>query len=254
MLFAYTYRSSDGMRHTAEIEAPNRDAAFAILRTEYGIRPIKVVATTIGKEILVQSRKGNRGLIYILLAAFILLSIGGTAWWMMGNTGLRHNGDGVVAVSPGTGAVSPEAIARPRPRTQIKGFGEIDIEAVFERDSERFLTRYAMPGEKAGGEYARLPDGIAEDMIASLKSPILIKGNDAEPIRQLKGVVAGLKADILLLLSSGQNVNDVFLWLESRQKMEAAYRDRIVSGLKARTSAKGEVNHILRTLGLREVE
>lgn len=253
MLFSYTYRTSDGMRHTAEIEASSRDAAFAILRTEYGIRPIKVVAI-IGKEILVQRRKGNGGLLYILFAVLILLAIGGTAWWMMDRAGLRHNVGGVAVVDPATDAAPPETVARSRPRTQIKGFGEIDIETVFERDSERFLTRYAMPGEKIGAKCARLPDGIAEDMIASLKSPILIKGNDTEPIRQLKGVVAGLKADILLLLSSGQNINDVFLWLESRQKMEAAYRDRIVSGLKARTSTKGEVNHILRTLGLKEVE
>ena len=44
MNFTYTYRSSDGERHTAEIEAESRDAAFAKIRTELGIKPIKVVA------------------------------------------------------------------------------------------------------------------------------------------------------------------------------------------------------------------
>ena len=44
MRFTYTYRSSDGERHTAEIEAESRDAAFAKIRTELGIKPIKVVA------------------------------------------------------------------------------------------------------------------------------------------------------------------------------------------------------------------
>ena len=29
MRFAYTYRSSDGQRHMAEVEAESRDAAFA---------------------------------------------------------------------------------------------------------------------------------------------------------------------------------------------------------------------------------
>ena len=42
MKFTYTYRSSDGQRHTAEIEAESRDAAFARVRTELGIKPIKV--------------------------------------------------------------------------------------------------------------------------------------------------------------------------------------------------------------------
>ena len=36
MKFTYTYRSSDGERHTAEIEAESRDAAFAKIRTELG--------------------------------------------------------------------------------------------------------------------------------------------------------------------------------------------------------------------------
>ena len=35
MKFTYTYRSSDGQRHTAEIEAESRDAAFAKIRTDY---------------------------------------------------------------------------------------------------------------------------------------------------------------------------------------------------------------------------
>ena len=44
MRFAYTYRSSDGQRHTAEIEAESRDAVFAKVRAELGIKPIKVTA------------------------------------------------------------------------------------------------------------------------------------------------------------------------------------------------------------------
>ena len=48
MNFTYTYRSSDGERHTAEIDAESRDAAFAKIRTELGIKPIKVVATEEG--------------------------------------------------------------------------------------------------------------------------------------------------------------------------------------------------------------
>ena len=42
--FTYTYRSSDGQRRTAEIEAESRDAAFDRVRAELGIKPIKEVA------------------------------------------------------------------------------------------------------------------------------------------------------------------------------------------------------------------
>ena len=40
--FSYFYKTSDGVRHEAEITAPSKDEAFARLRKE-GIRPIKVV-------------------------------------------------------------------------------------------------------------------------------------------------------------------------------------------------------------------
>ena len=43
MKYTYAYKTSDGSRHEASIEAASRDEAFALLRKE-GIRPIKVVA------------------------------------------------------------------------------------------------------------------------------------------------------------------------------------------------------------------
>ena len=42
MRFAYSYKTPDGVRHEAEIDARGRDDAFAALRAR-GIRPIKVV-------------------------------------------------------------------------------------------------------------------------------------------------------------------------------------------------------------------
>ena len=50
MRFAYTYRSSDGQRHTAEIEAESRDAVFAKVRAELGIKPIKVTAVEASRQ------------------------------------------------------------------------------------------------------------------------------------------------------------------------------------------------------------
>ena len=41
MVFIYTYKTSDGVRHQAEMSAPSREEVFATLRRE-GIRPIKV--------------------------------------------------------------------------------------------------------------------------------------------------------------------------------------------------------------------
>ena len=57
MKFTYTYRSSDGQRHTAEIEAESRDAAFAKVRAELGIKPIKVTAA--GDTVAVEGKLGK---------------------------------------------------------------------------------------------------------------------------------------------------------------------------------------------------
>ena len=43
MKYTYAYKTSDGARHEAAMEAESRDAVFAALR-ERGIKAIKVVA------------------------------------------------------------------------------------------------------------------------------------------------------------------------------------------------------------------
>ena len=43
MNYTYAYKTSDGVRHEASMDAESREAVFEALRAE-GIRPIKVVA------------------------------------------------------------------------------------------------------------------------------------------------------------------------------------------------------------------
>ena len=255
MRFTYTYRSSDGKRHTAEIEAESRDAAFVRLREEFGIRAIKVVAREVELPSRARGRAGRSigalgsraaGAIAIGLVGLALLAGGA---WLLHSRARRP----VPEPLPASYGSAPQA-ARPRPRMQIEGFGGIDLEKAFPRAAERFLAQYAQPGERTVGRKEPFPEGLAEDIIVSLREPILIGEGDPGNVRSLKGVVAGIKSDVLLLMASGQTIGDVLAWLENRQGMEAAYRDRIVAGLKARPSAKGEVNRLLRSLGLREVK
>ena len=90
--FTYTYRSSDGQRRTAEIEAESRDGAFERVRTELGIKPIKVVAAV---ETSDDNRQGgsapsslagaspSRGGMFwgTVVVVAILLALGGV-WWI----------------------------------------------------------------------------------------------------------------------------------------------------------------------------
>ena len=101
MRFAYTYRSSDGQRHAAEIEAESRDAAFAKVRAELGIKPIRVTAagdasrqdggSPYGRNELRPSRSSggkpqssilNLKSSIILAAAFLALLAFGAWWWL----------------------------------------------------------------------------------------------------------------------------------------------------------------------------
>ena len=43
MKYEYAYKTSDGLRHVEEMDAPSREAVFIALRAR-GIRAIKVVA------------------------------------------------------------------------------------------------------------------------------------------------------------------------------------------------------------------
>lgn len=98
MRFTYTYRSSDGQRHTAEIEAENRDAAFAKLRRELGVKPIKVTLAGGAED---ESRRdggsqhnaateGPRPHATAWRAAILVVvgfAVVGGAWWWLGGRG-----------------------------------------------------------------------------------------------------------------------------------------------------------------------
>ena len=97
MRFTYTYRSSDGQRHSAEIEAESRDDAFARVRTELGIKPIKVVLAEASpaEESISHSHNSTIPRFHnptiktaVLLVALVVLAGGGVWWWMRREEGI----------------------------------------------------------------------------------------------------------------------------------------------------------------------
>ncbi len=91
MRFIYTYRSSDGQRHSAEIEAESRDDVYARVRREFGIRPIKVVVadgalvTPRTNEAMIGHSLWSRRMVAIAFTC-VLLAAGTALCWI----GLRH--------------------------------------------------------------------------------------------------------------------------------------------------------------------
>ena len=252
MKFTYTYRSSDGQRHTAEIEAESRDAAFAKVRTELGIKPIKVVA-----------------------AAILTASVG-TWWWFTGRaaeTGRAGRPRPADAARPEAApyqVMTPQgpvtlSVATPLPRQMIPGDRRKIEEAVAqERDppvfrfvAERWLARFAEPGRTppatggtplapVNGQDARSPSATggtplapdaakmaaphtsrpsSADFDTALREPIRIASSDFTEVVDLKRIVTGMKREMRAYIAGGGTVEQYLAELEKRQRLEISYRD-----------------------------
>ena len=86
--WTYTYRTSDGQRHSGEIEAESLDAAHAAIRREMGVKPIKVWAAgeetaSVQQQEAGRSPRGRRHGMAALVAAIVLAALAGGAWWWL---------------------------------------------------------------------------------------------------------------------------------------------------------------------------
>ena len=258
MKFTYTYRSSDGQRHTAEIEAESRDAAFARVRTELGIKPIKVVAAEgeSGAGRAANVAAAPRGGVWRLVAAAVLFAavFGGVVWWMQrpNRESQTANGeqtaagqDQPITVATPQGPVTL-SVATPLPRQAIPGDRRKIEEAVAqERDppvfrfaAERWLARFAEPGRQppATGGTPVAPDAAkmaaphtsrpaSADFEPALREPIRIASTDFTEVVDLKRIVTGMKREMRAYIAGGGTVEQYLAELEKRQRLEISYRD-----------------------------
>ena len=260
MTFTYYWKTPDNARHTGEVEAEDREKAFALLRAR-GIRAIKVEPK--GWE----TGKGYRGVrkrVVVAVAALCLAFGAVVAWWAAAPgagapasgaapRGRRHSIESqIVEVKLG------DRPARPHPRKYIKSLaGRLDRVDCFGHVSENYLARFAMPGVAVAGPDA-VPAELIGDLRDALESEIVIRADDAADIAELKRIVAGLKDEADLYLRSGSGISDFLKFLKLRQKMESECRQRIVeeavmSGEDHERRLK-EANETLVAMGLAPME
>ena len=258
MLFTYTYRSSDGQRHTAEIEAESRDAAFTRVRTELGIKPIKVVAAEgeSGAGRAANVSAAPRGGVWRLVAAAVLFAavFGGVVWWMQrpnrepqtanGEQPAASQDQPITVVTP-QGPVTL-SVATTLPRQMIPGDRrKIEETVAQERDppvfrfaAERWLARFAEPGRQlpATGETPVVTDAAKMaaphtsrpslvDFETALREPIRIASTDFTEVVDLKRIITGMKREMRAYLAGGGTVEGYLAELEKRQRLEISYRD-----------------------------
>lgn len=245
MLFSYTYRSSDGQRHSAEIEAESRDAAFAAIRRELGVKPIKVVAAEGAQPPAVGKGAAAAGLKPSLVAAGVLIAavLGGGVWWLAG----RGRTPAQFTVNTSQGPVT-YTVATPLPRQSIPG-DRRRIEAAmgireadgrggaFASPAERLLARFAEPGRTVPADAAANPGD--DEFREALRRPVRIASTDFTEVVDLKRIVAGMKREMAAYLAGGGKVEQYLSELVKRQRLEISYRENAEKRLSEMLGALG---------------
>lgn len=209
MKYTYAYKTSDGTRHEASIEAESRDAAFAALRKE-GIRPIKVVAAD-GSKANGEIRGVRRRVLATSVATSALLAIVAT--------GIYYHLRPVEATPAFEDAQTrryPIGDAAIIEKGILTGWSD-----VFTEEGERFLASFAVPGVKAGQR-----NTTAGEIESALGRAIAATAEDGLEAKQIKAMVEGMKAEARAYIAAGGNVVEYGKRLTERQDAEIAVYER----------------------------
>jgi len=226
--YSYAYKTSDGVRHEAAIDAPSREAAFENLRAK-GIKPIKVVAA--------DGSKANgevRGVRKRMLAATVLLValIVGIAAYVGGTRSVASDGAADLALFTNQTrrqVIGDAAVIEKGIRT---GWSD-----VFTAEGDRFLASFAIPGVKAGvrtTSIEALEAALGEEVAKSATHDSSLEA------RQITAMVEGLKREARAYIAAGGSVVEYGKRLTERQDAEIAIYKRAEAEVLAARKSLGE--------------
>ena len=241
------------------MDAPSREVVFAELRKQ-GIKAIKVIAADGSKangEI-----RGVRKRVVGVGAVAIALVVGGVAFWLgRGERPARPQGDG---------ALGDRALPFLSDQTRRQVIGDAAIiekcirtgwADVFEREGDRFLASFAIPGVKAGVGTTSVA-ALEEVLAPSTKHQAPSTRHQAPGIeaQQIKAMVEGMKREARAYIAAGGTVVEYGKRLTERQDAEIAIYERTKSEIEnAKKTMKGpdliafweKRNDQLRNLGIK---
>lgn len=246
MKFFYEYRTRDNERRSGEVNAADREAAFALLKSQ-GIRPSRLnEAPGLANKLL---GKGKRWIAIVVLSALVvtLCCVHG---WREGGAGAQN---------------SVESAFDAMSRRQVIGDSvviELGIRNgwanVFTEEGERFLASFAVPGVPAGVRTTRV-----EEIEAALGRHIIATAEDGIEARQIKAMVEGMKRELRDYLADGGTIRLYGEALVDRQEQELRHYNMVKRELEmAEKSGAGETdvlalwerrNAELRRMGIRLV-
>ena len=251
MQYTYAYKTSDGVRHEAAMNAESREVVFAALR-ERGIKAIKVVAAD-GSKANGEVRGVRK---HVLTAAVILtalVAVVGTAVVVGRGLRTRRNESGDLA-SPFDDTTRRQVIGDAAVIEKGIRTGWADI---FSLEGERFLASFAIPGVKAGQR--NTTEQALREALAPRDRESGIEDQGLEA-RQIRAMVEGMKREARAYIAAGGTVVGYGKRLAERQDAEIAIYERAKSEIeqaKKRISGDDlvafweERNDQLRNLGIR---
>lgn len=242
MRFDYTYRDRANERHDATISAPNKDAAYAALRSQ-GIKPIRVtLAPGLANRL---ASFGKRGVAIVVLCVLCLVL-------------------GVVVLRvPRSSLTELDSPLRRYPIGDIalieKGVrtGWADV---FAEEGDRFLASFAIPG--VAPAVRSTTEGNLREALRSTPTPSTFTSDGLEA-RQIRAMVAGLKAEARAYLAAGGTVDEYATELVNRQQREISYYEiakKEIAAVVSSGASHGEVerlwedrNRRLRKMGIKPI-
>ena len=272
MKYTYAYKTPDGVRHEAVMDASSREEVFETLRGR-GIKAIKVVAAD-GSKANGEVR-GVRARMVAVLVALAATVAGAAAWWLsaraiQGEGGRPREPHGNVPTDNGGGAA--RVTASSSPRHQI--YGDPAVMEAFERgefakelprEGDRLLAVFAQPGRlmcPRGANPRKLAPGQAAAFEAyardelSVERDVEIRPDEPREIRELKEIVNGMRGEMRAYLANGNGTPRSY-WrrLNERALQEAQIYERTRRELEKESSQEvwDGKNAALRRLGIRTI-
>lgn len=220
MKFLYQYRTPDNEKHDGVIFAANRDAAYAALKKR-GIKPCRFdEAPGFFNKLF---GKGKRwmaiGVLSLALMATLVL--------------YRSFASRAVVLGDGVSA------ATVLPRHQIANLPTnwvCYVDSLFQDPVDRVFARHAQPGIEVVGR------PVQSDC------PPEMRGSPW--VDELRRVVAGMRVESRAYLNLGKSMDDLTVFLDQRQRMEASYRLRVVRQYRSGELKMDAANSLLSAMGL----
>jgi len=248
--FSYAYKTSDGVRHEASMDASSREAVFETLRRQ-GIRPIKVVAADGSKANGEDARRSSRLSFRVLLASLVLL-----VPLVLALVILKNRFDLFSGKSQTERMTSPRHQLYGDPAT-LEEMERDGFASVFPHAGDRVLAAYAIPGRLISPEIRRIPPReLAKAIAAAMDEDVAFAEADLPEVAELKRIVQGMKEELRWYVGDGVGTASSYLArLDERQEEEIRIYERTQKELETCTnqSIRAERNAALRAMGLRTV-